>query len=238
MRSLLAAAMAAGMRIVVSGETGAGKTTLVRAMTNELPADTRIVVIEDTRELNLGADPARAELGARVGDPRGEHRGRRRDQPARARPPRPALQPGLADRRRGPRRRRRPGDAARHAARPPEPLDRAPPLGAVGVEEARPVRRPGPRGGRVLDRRPADLRRRRLLRPPRPRPPGSAGRRRGLRGRRLERRPRCSSTGSSSPVPTAAACPRRTCPTSAAPAARARLRGSPPAQPGRVVATS
>jgi pilus assembly protein CpaF len=61
MRSLLAAAMPAGMRVVVSGETGAGKTTLLRAMTNELPADTRIVVIEDTRELNLAAEPARAE---------------------------------------------------------------------------------------------------------------------------------------------------------------------------------
>jgi Flp pilus assembly CpaF family ATPase len=61
MRSLFTAAMPAGMRIVVSGETGAGKTTLVRAMTNELPPDTRIVVIEDTRELNLAADPARAE---------------------------------------------------------------------------------------------------------------------------------------------------------------------------------
>ncbi len=59
MRSLLAAAMAAGMRTVVSGETGAGKTTLVRAMTEVLPVDTRIVVIEDTRELNLGADPRR-----------------------------------------------------------------------------------------------------------------------------------------------------------------------------------
>jgi pilus assembly protein CpaF len=61
MRSLLTAAMPAGMRIVVSGETGAGKTTLVRAMTNELPPNTRIVVIEDTRELNLAADPARAD---------------------------------------------------------------------------------------------------------------------------------------------------------------------------------
>lgn len=59
MGSLLAACMAAGMRIVVSGETGAGKTTLVRALTNELPIDTRIVVIEDTRELNLGSDPRR-----------------------------------------------------------------------------------------------------------------------------------------------------------------------------------
>jgi pilus assembly protein CpaF len=60
MRSLLTAAMASGMRIVVSGETGAGKTTLLRAMTNELPPTTRIVVIEDTRELNLAADPGRA----------------------------------------------------------------------------------------------------------------------------------------------------------------------------------
>jgi pilus assembly protein CpaF len=61
MHSLLASAMRAGMRVVVSGETGAGKTTLVRAMTNVLPTDTRIVVIEDTRELNLGDDPRRAD---------------------------------------------------------------------------------------------------------------------------------------------------------------------------------
>jgi Flp pilus assembly CpaF family ATPase len=60
MHSLLAAAMGAGMRVVVSGETGAGKTTLLRAMTNELPIDTRMVVIEDTRELNLASDPRRA----------------------------------------------------------------------------------------------------------------------------------------------------------------------------------
>jgi Flp pilus assembly CpaF family ATPase len=60
MHSLLAAAMRAGMRVVVSGETGAGKTTLLRAMTNVLPPATRIVIIEDTRELDLGADPARA----------------------------------------------------------------------------------------------------------------------------------------------------------------------------------
>lgn len=59
MASLLAAAMAAGLRVVVSGETGAGKTTLLRAMTNVLADDTRIVVIEDTRELNLGADGRR-----------------------------------------------------------------------------------------------------------------------------------------------------------------------------------
>jgi len=61
MHSLLAAAMPAGMRTVISGETGAGKTTLVRAMTEVLPVDTRIVVIEDTRELNLSADPRRSD---------------------------------------------------------------------------------------------------------------------------------------------------------------------------------
>jgi pilus assembly protein CpaF len=60
MHSLLASAMRAGMRVIVSGETGAGKTTLLRAMTSVLPPSTRIVVIEDTRELDLRADPARA----------------------------------------------------------------------------------------------------------------------------------------------------------------------------------
>jgi len=59
MASLLTASMRVGMRVVVSGETGAGKTTLIRAMTNVLPVDTRIVIIEDTRELNLGADARR-----------------------------------------------------------------------------------------------------------------------------------------------------------------------------------
>ncbi|MGI9051046.1 MAG: ATPase, T2SS/T4P/T4SS family [Ilumatobacteraceae bacterium] len=59
MHSLFAASMVAGMRLIISGETGAGKTTLVRALINTLPEDTRIVVIEDTRELNLGADPGR-----------------------------------------------------------------------------------------------------------------------------------------------------------------------------------
>ena len=46
--------------------------------------------------------PAAGQQRARVGDARGQHRGRRRDRPARAGPPRPALQPQVADRRRGP----------------------------------------------------------------------------------------------------------------------------------------
>lgn len=41
------------IRIVIVGATGAGKTTLSRAMLNELPPDFRLVVIEDTAELDL-----------------------------------------------------------------------------------------------------------------------------------------------------------------------------------------
>jgi len=45
-------ALAHEMRWVVSGATSAGKTTLVRAMLHELPPERRLVVIEDTAEID------------------------------------------------------------------------------------------------------------------------------------------------------------------------------------------
>jgi len=60
MRSMFDAAMRVGLRIVASGETGAGKTTFLRALVNATAFDTRFCVIEDTRELNLAGDPARS----------------------------------------------------------------------------------------------------------------------------------------------------------------------------------
>ncbi|NNE97312.1 MAG: CpaF family protein [Acidimicrobiales bacterium] len=66
----LRAALADRLNIVVSGATGAGKTSLISALVDELPADERLVVIEDTAELQLNsmsavrleAQPALGEL--------------------------------------------------------------------------------------------------------------------------------------------------------------------------------
>jgi Flp pilus assembly CpaF family ATPase len=50
---LLAAAMAAGLNIMVAGLGGAGKTTLARALAAQIPPAEPVVVLEDRRELGL-----------------------------------------------------------------------------------------------------------------------------------------------------------------------------------------
>jgi pilus assembly protein CpaF len=49
-------ALSARLNILVSGATGAGKTSLITALVNELPGDERLVLVEDTAELYAPAD--------------------------------------------------------------------------------------------------------------------------------------------------------------------------------------
>jgi pilus assembly protein CpaF len=51
--AFLSAAVAARRNIVVAGGTGSGKTTLLRALINEIPANERLVTIEDAYELGI-----------------------------------------------------------------------------------------------------------------------------------------------------------------------------------------
>jgi pilus assembly protein CpaF len=51
--TLLAACVRARLNIVISGGTGTGKTTLLNILSTYIPADERIVTIEDTAELQL-----------------------------------------------------------------------------------------------------------------------------------------------------------------------------------------
>lgn len=53
LREFLAAAVRAKRNIVICGGTGTGKTTMLRALLNEVPADERIITIEDAYELGL-----------------------------------------------------------------------------------------------------------------------------------------------------------------------------------------
>lgn len=67
-------AVQSGRNIVVSGGTASGKTTFLNALLKEIPAGERLIVIEDTPEVNLGRANAvglvavKSELGeARIG---------------------------------------------------------------------------------------------------------------------------------------------------------------------------
>jgi len=55
MADLLSCAVRARLNIVFSGGTGSGKTTTLGILANEIPASERLVVIEDTAELELAA---------------------------------------------------------------------------------------------------------------------------------------------------------------------------------------
>ncbi len=59
--------------IVVAGETGSGKTTLMKALMQEIPTEQRLITIEDTPELFLPSHPNHVHLfypaGAKEDDP-------------------------------------------------------------------------------------------------------------------------------------------------------------------------
>jgi len=71
LRALLKASVLAGVKMCFVGETGAGKTFLLRCCAAEIPLDQMIVTVEDERELGLHVLPLRDERGQVVRNPDG-----------------------------------------------------------------------------------------------------------------------------------------------------------------------
>jgi Flp pilus assembly CpaF family ATPase len=73
--AFLTAAVKARQNLVIAGRTGSGKTTLLRALVNEIDAGERLIVVEQSRELNLRAHrdlhPDVVEFEARVANSEG-----------------------------------------------------------------------------------------------------------------------------------------------------------------------
>lgn len=63
--AVLAAAVRERRNILISGGTSTGKTTFLNALLREIPADERLVLIEDTPELDMTHDNAVGLLAAR-----------------------------------------------------------------------------------------------------------------------------------------------------------------------------
>lgn len=70
MRVCLECAVADKRNVLVAGGTGTGKTSLLKVLGAQIPADERVVVIEDARELML-EHPHAVSLEARPADARG-----------------------------------------------------------------------------------------------------------------------------------------------------------------------
>ncbi|NIL64786.1 ATPase, T2SS/T4P/T4SS family [Salinispora arenicola] len=70
LRDFLRAAMRAGLNIMVAGVPGSGKTSLLRALASEIPADEWMIVMEEARELGLhktGRHPWAVSMETREG---------------------------------------------------------------------------------------------------------------------------------------------------------------------------
>lgn len=70
--ALLKTAVATRKNIAVSGGTGSGKTTLLNALSAEIPANERIITIEDAAELRFHSHPHVVRLEARMKNAEGK----------------------------------------------------------------------------------------------------------------------------------------------------------------------